>query len=52
MPLIVMCPWVITEVVLVIDCCREREFVCRGIGDDTGIGETGNGDLTFLQLSA
>ena len=52
MTLIVMCPWVIAEIILVIDCRGECEFVGRGVGDDTCIGESGNGDLAFFQLSA
>ena len=48
--LVVMCPRVITEIVGIVDCGGECEFVGWGVRDDTGICEAGNGDLTFLQL--
>ena len=38
--LVVMCPRVVTEIISVIDCRRECEFVGWGVGDDTGICET------------
>lgn len=52
MTLIVMCPWVIAKIVLIIDSLWKSEFIGGGVGDDTGIGETRDGDLTFFQLSA
>jgi len=48
--LVVMCPRVITEIVGIVDRGRERKFVSWGVGDDTGICKTRDGDLTFLQL--
>lgn len=52
MTLIVMCPWVVAEIVLVVDCRGECELVGRGVGHDTGIGESRDRDLAFFQLSA
>jgi hypothetical protein len=50
MTLVVMCPGVGAEIVRIVDCGGECEFVGGGVRDDTSICETGDGDLTFFQL--
>lgn len=50
MTLVVVCPWVIAEIILIIDALREGKFVGGRIGGDTSIGKTGDGDLALLEL--
>ena len=51
-PLVVMRPRVITEVVLVVNCFREDKVLASGFGGDSGIGESRNRRLAFLELSS
>ena len=50
MTLVVMRPWVIAEIVLVVDVQGEDKVRRRTFCRDPCIGEAGDGDLAFLEL--
>lgn len=50
--LVVMCPWVCTEVKVVVDSLGKGKVLPDVVSGDTSIGQSGNRDLSLVELSA